>query len=399
MDFEYSIVERVAKFLEHDLGLSAWWAGMLDSILVVAVLIALAAIVDFALKKWIIPLVRYVIYKTPNKWDDMLLEGNVITYISHIIPVYLVYKLLPLAFISNSLWLYWLQKLLVIGLIILIICLFNAAINVVDNIIEGKNALKDHPYQLIFQVFKVIVFIIGLVCIISVIVNRSPAVLLTGLGASAAVVSLVFKDTIVGFVSGVQLSANGMVQKGDWISLPNMNVDGTVLDITLHTVKVLNFDKSIVTIPPSTLLNSTFLNWRKMQKSGHRRICRSIQININSIHVCSPEEIKKISNLPYMGPYMAAVKKNGNKLPDGGVVSNLALFREFMLQYIQHHPKFTPHETYMVRQLPPTEVGLPVQFYFFVREVNWEAFETIQSSVFDHVYASLPTFGLVPYQR
>lgn len=399
MDIEKSFVEKVADFLEHTLGLSAWWAGVLDSILVVAVLLLIAAFVGYALKNWAVPLLHALVKKTENKWDDMLFDSRVATYVSHIIPVYFVYRTLPLAFIGDSYWLYGLQKVFLIGLIALVICLINALINVVGNIIDGKNALKDHPYQLIFQVFKVIVFIIGLICIISVLVNRSPTVLLTGLGASAAIVSLVFKDTIVGFVSGVQLSANGMVQKGDWISMPNMNVDGHVLEITLHTVKVLNFDKSIVTIPPSTLLNSTFLNWRKMQKSGHRRICRDIRIDVKSIHVCSADELKKLAALPYMGGVLTAIKKNGYKMPDGGVVSNLALFREFMMQYIQHHPYFTPHETFMVRQLPPTELGLPVQIYFFVKEVRWEPFENIQSGVFDHVYASLPAFGLLPFQR
>lgn len=399
MDFEYSLIEHVAEFLENNLGLPSIWANRLDSAFVVIILLAIASIIDYALKYAVLPLIRVLVEKTETKWDDMLVDGHVVMYLSHIIPVYFFYRMLPLAFISNSLWLYWLKKLVLIGLIVLIICLINAVINVVDEIIEGKKTSNDHPYQLIFQVFKVIVFLIGFICIIAVIVNRSPTVLLTGLGASAAIISLVFKDTIVGFVSGVQLSANGMIQKGDWISMPNMNVDGNVLEISLHTVKVLNFDKSIVTIPPSTLLNSTFLNWRKMQKGGHRRICRSIQIDAKSIHMCTSQELKAIAALPNMAGILSDIKKNGNKMPDGGVVSNLALFREYMMQYIQHHPYFTPHETYLVRQLPPTEVGLPVQIYFFVKEIRWEAFEKIQSGVFDHVYASLPAFGLLPYQR
>ena len=399
MNFEISLVENVAGFLQNSVGLSAWWAGFLDSILVVAVLFLIAMVLDYAVKNWIVPLLHFLVNKTENKWDDMLFDGHVVKYLSHIVPVYFVYRTLPLAFIGESLWLHWLQKIFLMVLISLVICLVNAALNVVENIIEGRSTSKERPYQLIFQVFKVIVFIIGLICIISVLVNRSPAVLLTGLGASAAIVSLVFKDTIVGFVSGVQLSANGMIQKGDWISMPSMNVDGHVLEITLHTVKVLNFDKSIVTIPPNTLLNSTFLNWRKMQKSGHRRICWTVKIDVKSIHVCSSDELKKIAALPDMAEVVAAAKKNGGKMPDGGVMSNLALFREFMLRYIQHHPYFTSHENFMVRQMPPTEFGLPVQIYFFVKDVRWEPFENIQSGVADHVYASLPVFGLVAFQR
>lgn len=399
MELEYSFVEKVAVFLEENCGFTHWWANTLDCIFVLLGIMLVAGVVDFLIRKAVMPLVKKIVAKTRNKWDDLLVDGNVVKYISHIIPVYLIYRLLPLAFIVDSIWVHWLQKVVVIILISLFICLINAAINVIDDIIEGRKSLKGHPYQLIFQVLKVIVFLIGFICMIGVLVNRSPAVLLTGLGASAAIVSLVFKDTIVGFVSGLQLSANGMIQKGDWISLPNMNVDGIVQDITLHTVKVQNFDKSIVTVPPGTLLNTAFLNWKKMQSEGCRRICRAIRIDANSIHILTKNELEPLRALPQLKPVIDKAIKNGYKMDDGGVMSNLALFRVFMLQYIESHPLFAPSETHMVRQLAPTEMGLPVQIYFFIKEVRWVEFEAVQAAVFDHVYASLPLFSLRAYQR
>lgn len=399
MDLEQSFVETVSSFLENSLGVPHNVASTLDGVIVFIGILLCAACIDGILKHWILPFIRIIVSKTKNKWDDLLVDGRVVTYISHIIPTYFIFSTIHYAFIGDSLWLHWVQKVILVVIIFLLVCLVNAALNVLDNILEGKDSLKGHPYQLFFQIIKVIVFIVGLVCSISVLVNRSPLVLLTGLGASAAVVSLVFKDTIVGFVSGVQLAANNMLKKGDWISIPNMNVDGCVSDINLHTVKVLNFDKSVVTIPPATLLNQTFQNWSRMQDEGARRICRSVQIDANSIHICTDNELADLRKLPYMADILNSVAKAGNRMPDGGVVSNLALFRAFMLEYIQHHPLFTPSEHFMVRELQPTELGLPLQIYFFVKEVEWEKFEAVQASVFDHVYASLPVFGLSVYQR
>ncbi len=399
METELQIVEKVSQFLEYNLGLTHYWANQLDSILIFVVIFLVAGVINFALKFWLMPLLHRFVRKTKNKWDDLLFDGNVVAYISHIIPVYFVYHTLPLAFLGNTPWLVWLQKFVFIVLIFLLVSLVNAALNVIDDVLEGNDSLKGHPYRLIFQVIKVIVFLIGLVCAIGILVNRSPMVLLTGLGASAAIVSLVFKDTIVGFVSGLQLTANGMVQKGDWISLPSMNVDGYVLDISLHTVKVQNFDKSIATVPPSTLLNSPFLNWRKMQKNGARRIKRSIKIDFRSIHLCTPEELEALRNMPYMPAILDAAKKAGNMLPDGAIMSNLMLFREYLTMYIKDQPYYVPGEVFMIRQLPPSEYGLPLEIYFFIKEVKWEKFEAVQTKFFSHVFSVLPVFNLNMYQR
>lgn len=399
MQAEFSFVENVAHFLEFNLGFSHWWATTVDSLCIILGILSLAALVDLFLRKVVMPLVKAFVDKTENKYDDLLVDRDVVKFFCHMIPVYIVYRLMPLAFIADSYWIHWLQKVIIMLLLVLGIFLFNAVINVLDDIIEGQESLNGRPYKLVFQVVKVIGVLIGVICIISVVVDKSPTVLLTGLGASAAIVSLVFKDTIVGFVSGLQLSANGMVQKGDWITLTSMNVDGFVQDISLHTVKVLNFDKSVVTIPPSTLLNTTFQNWRKMRDEGNRRICRAVQLDALSLRSLSTAELQLVRGLPHMEAVVDAAVKNGNRMPDGGVMSNIALFREYMVQYILHHPYFAEEEYHMVRLMPPTEVGLPLQIFFFVREARWVEFEAIQSAVFEHVYASLPAFSLRAYQR
>ena len=233
--------------------------------------------------------------------------------------------------------------------------------------------------------------------------NKSPYALLTGVGASAAILSLVFKDSLVGLVSGMQLLSNKMLNIGDWITVPNFHADGIVKEITLNTVKIENFDNTTITIPPTSLLNGSFQNWRSMQESGARRIKRSINIDLRSIRFCSPSELEKYKNVEFLKPYIE--KWDRKQEPDSesvlnhNAITNLTLFTIYLEEYIRHQPTFVESQTHMIRQLQPTENGLPLEIYFFTSVQKWEAYEKIQTELLDYVLAAVNYFDLSVAQR
>ena len=235
--------------------------------------------------------------------------------------------------------------------------------------------------------FKIIVICIGFIIIISIIIDKNPINILTGLGAMAAVLMLVFQDTIKGLVAGVQLSANDMLRPGDWISLPKHDADGEVIEVTLTTVKVQNWDKTITTIPPYTLVSESFQNWRGMFNSGGRRIKRSINIDMNSVGFCTEDQLEKF-------------EKNGwlEGLPKGDRIVNLTVLRNYLDKYLRNHERVNQNMILMIRQLQPTAQGLPLELYFFSANTAWVAYEHLQADIFEHLLAMMPEFGLKVFQ-
>jgi miniconductance mechanosensitive channel len=239
-----------------------------------------------------------------------------------------------------------------------------------------------------YQMLKLAVICIGSILVISTLIDKSPIVLLTGLGAGTAILMLVFQDTIKGFVAGVQLIANDMLRPGDWITVPKYGADGDVIEVTLTTVKVRNWDKTIVTVPPYALINDSFQNWRGMFDTGGRRIKRSINIDMNTVRFCTKEEMESYRKQPWMEGF----EETGNE------EVNLYIFRHYVDHYLRHHPKVNPEMTLLVRQLQPSAQGLPVELYFFSADTGWINYENIQAEVFEHVLAVLHTFGLKVFQ-
>ena len=261
------------------------------------------------------------------------------------------------------------------------------------------------------QVAKIILWIIAAVLSISILLNKSPWAFLTGIGALSAVIILVFKDSILGFVANIQVSAYDMVRVGDWITMNQYGVDGDVIDISINTVKVQNFDKTIVTIPTYTLISSGVQNWRGMRDSGGRRIKRSIYIDIDTIKFCDTAILERLSKLNFLKEYLSSITseieaynaKHGfdaSLSVNGRKLTNIGLFRAYTLNYLRHHEKIQkdPKFTFMFRQLQPTETGLPLQVYVFTNDINWVRYEGIQSDIFDHLLASLPLFELRAFQ-
>ena len=253
-------------------------------------------------------------------------------------------------------------------------------------------------------------FFIGAIIIVGILINRSPLVLLTGLGASAAVLMLVFKDSIMGFVSGIQLSANNMLKVGDWITMPKYGADGTVIEVTLNTVKVRNFDKTITTIPPYLLISDSFQNWRGMQESGGRRVKRSINIDMNSVCFCTSDMLEKYRRIQLLKEYVESTEQrlasyneaheiDNSVLVNGRRQTNLGVFRAYLTSYLKSLPEVNHDLTCMVRQLQPTADGIPLELYFFSSTTVWVDYEGIQADVFDHVLAIIPEFGLRVFQR
>ena len=302
-------------------------------------------------------------------------------YLVYILPGIVLYYFLPyLKAIEGETMLMITQRLCVAYIIGCILFAINALLLMVRT-----RAMKG-----LIQIFQVLVFFVGGIIIISVLINKSPNALFTGLGASAAVLMLVFKDSILGFVSGVQLSANDMIRIGDWIQLPDGSANGIVLEISLNTVKIQNLDNTISTIPPYTLVNTTFKNWRGMQESEGRRVDKRIKLDMNTLKFCTDEEITQIRQ---QIPLMSDWSFSGKELP-----TNVQLYRVYIERYLRSHPIVNTNLDLIISQKEPTEFGLPIEVYFFLTDKVWDEFEQIQSDIFDHLLVMVKEFGLKLYQ-
>lgn len=258
------------------------------------------------------------------------------------------------------------------------------------------------------QVLKIILFLLSAIVMVSIVIDQSPMYLLTGLGAMTAVIMLIFRDSILGFVASIQLSAYDMVRVGDWIEMPKYGADGTVTDISLNTIKIQNFDKTIVTVPSYTILTEGVKNWRGMSESGGRRIKRHITINVNSIKLCSSEMIARLSQLPLLKGKLEQHLKDDNRHVDADAVgllrvdsrclTNLALYRFYLEAYLASHPCVNPQMSFLIRELQNVHYGVPVEVYIFLNITEWAKYESIQSDIFDYLYAVMPLFELTAYQ-
>ena len=308
-----------------------------------------------------------------------------------LIPGIFIYFALFYVYDRGSRTLILLHKLDLIYLIVVFIIIANAILMTFLDLYSQSDKNKSHPLKGLVQGLQVVLFFIGGILIIAILIDKSPTVLLTSLGASAAVLMLVFKDSILGFVAGVQLSQNNMIRIGDWIQLPDGSANGVVEEITLNTVKVRNWDNTITTIPPYTLVSSPFKNWRGMQESGGRRVDKKIFLDMDSVEFCSEDMVSDIlKNVPLMRGW----KGDGT----AEAPTNSQLYRIYIGLYLSQHPLVAKKLDLIVAQREPCEFGLPIEVYFFLTDKVWNEFETIQSDIFDHLLAIAPEFGLRLYQ-
>lgn len=375
--------------------------------LIYVILIVLIAVVcDVVCKLLINKLLLPVIRRTKFEWDDHLYDKKVVARLAALAPAFILYAFLPSAFEPEGSWYVLTERICKVYIIALILRFLNGMLNAFLDIFNEKEELRHYPIKGGIQTLQVILFSIGFISIVGTIIDESPARLFAGLGASAAVLMLIFKDTILGFVAGIQLSANNMLHKGDWITAPAHNANGIVQDVTLNTVKVRNFDNTTTTIPPYALVSGSFTNWRSMFESGGRRITRQILLDVNSITFLDEEELHQFESNFLIGEFVsqrlqaiADARVAGNRfLVEELRVTNTLLFRVYLENYIRQMGKSNPDMLYMVRYLPMAEKGLPVELYLFSSEKVWKIYEGIAADLMDHTLGITREFGLRIYQ-
>ena len=352
---------------------------------VIACIILLFYISSLICQKTIIPISNRITRSTQARWDEIIFNAATLKNISNLLVGIALTAALPVLMYEDSMLHDIASKACHIYLIVIFAKLCCSVLTSFYKISSLAKKTRNHTIQGVFQMLKILVICIATIYITSIVIDKDPTRLLAGLGASAAVLMLVFKDSIMGLVAGVQLSANDMLRPGDWITMEKYGADGMVQDVSLTTVKVQNWDKTITTVPPYALVSESFQNWRGMFDSGGRRIKRSIFIDMNSIAFCTAEQTKAL-----------AEKKLADSASERSV--NLTIFREWLEMWLKNHPKVNKGMITMVRQLQPTAQGLPLELYFFFDGTAWVDYEHLQSEVFEYILATLPEFGLKVFQ-
>ena len=360
----------------------------IKSAAIIAGIILIAFLLDRICRKLIIPAIRKITAKTDTTLDDHLLSNDVLNNVCQLIPPIVIYTSVIYIFPEGLGASVLFKKICWIYITFVSIKLTCSFISSLYAISSEHEKLKNQTLKGFYQMLKLVVVCIGAIIIISTIIDKNPVAILTGLGAGTAILMLVFQDTIKGLVAGIQLTANDMLRPGDWITVPKYGADGDVLEVSLTTVKVQNWDKTIVTVPPYALVNDSFQNWRGMFDIGGRRVKRSINIDMHTVRFCTEEEMKKFRQEPWMEGFEATGDKE----------VNLHIFRHYIEYYLRHNPKVSQELTMLVRQLQPTAQGMPIELYFFSASTEWLKYENLQGEVFDHVLAMLQYFDLKVFQ-
>ena len=379
----YSIKETVMDWGES-IGMSH---GLTMDLLFVLFILLAVWVSNLVGRRLIIPSVKKVVEKTNATWDDHLLNEQVMNDICQLVLAFIVNMLLPLVFTGNPIVQKFLIKASEIYIIAIALRFVFSFSNSLYSLSNERETTRNRPLKGVFQMIKILAVCIGVIFIFSILLDKSPFDLFVGLGAAATVLMLVFKDTIVGLVAGVQLSANDMLRPGDWINMPKYGADGVVFEVNLTTVKVRNWDNTIVTVPPYTLVSDSFQNWRGMFESGGRRIKRSISIDMTSVRFCTGQELQRYRK--------QGLVQEGD---DTCELTNITMLRRAILSYLKHNPRVNQELIVMVRQLQPSAQGMPLELYFFSADKQWGAYETLQADVFDYVMAIVPQFGLKVFQ-
>lgn len=386
------IAERYSELLIDKVGLSETSGGIIYGASAVVLMIAAGVGINWGIQ-WLFAWIMEKRAKNKrSRWHGYLVKRRLGHHLLLLIPGMLLYVLPYLFYKTDDQMIRYLHRADIIFMLTVLIRILNAVLFCFLDFYSTTDKNKKHPLKGLVQALQVILYFVGGIIIVAVLIDKSPAVLLTGLGASAAVLMLIFKDSILGFVAGVQLSQNNMVRIGDWIQMTDDSANGTVEEITLNTVKVRNWDNTITMIPPYTLVSAPFKNWRGMQESGGRRADKRIFIDINSLMVCTDDMISKIrADLPLM-----AENKEDNA---SEILTNIQLYRLYIERYLRHNPDVNQSLDIIVTQKEATPFGLPIEVYFFTREKAWAVYEKKQSDIFDHLMTIAPDFGLRIYQR
>lgn len=390
----------LVRKLLSGIGLSAGMVSWMSTVILILAVLLIAWLSMILTRVLFIKVFIVIVRRSKSVYDDKFLETNMFRRLALIVPGIVVYYMASWMLKENPGWLIFIHKSAAVYIILFSVLTITAFVEGWHKIylmqpIAGGRSIK--PYV---QVIKVLITFGGILMIVSVLFRTPLTNVIAGLGVATAVLALVFKDTLLGLVASIQLSGNNMLKLGDWITMPGRNIDGTVTDITLYTVKVENFDKTILTVPTYALISESFQNWKGMEESGVRRIKREVRIDIRSIVFLTPELLDKISKKPFMEEWFSqnseaieAVRKGEPTL-----LTNLGAFRAYLLGYLLHHKDIDQGMTSMIRNMPSTETGLPVEIYCFCKRNQWVPYETVQSAIMDHVYAVAGHFGIKIFQ-
>jgi len=405
------MVDKYLNFLHvfiEGLGFEKTLAGYLQSLIVIVIILLFSLIIDIIMKRIIVVSIRTYVTRSENEWDDIFMENKVFDRLAHIAPALVIYYSIHYA-LDIPILISIIRKISVIYIIIISLLVGNSFINSLHDIYLRFPISKDKPIKGYVQVLKLFLYMVTAIVLISYITSTTPYKLLAGLGALAAVLLLIFKDTILGLVASVQISANNLVKPGDWIEIPDRHTDGTVFEITLNTVKVRNFDNTISTIPTYALVSESFTNWRGMEESEGRRIKRSINIDMKSVRFLDEEMINNLRKIQILRPYieerLAEIQKYNEEhqidpasLVNGRRMTNLGTFRKYIETYLAQLPMINKKLTLMVRQQDPTDKGIPLEIYAFSADKSFVNYENLQADIFDHLLAVIPEFQLRVFQ-
>lgn len=392
------------------LGVEENSAIYLKLIILLFILFIFSYVSNLIVKKILIRSIQSVIKKTKTIWDDALVENKVLITLSHLPPAVIIYLATPSVFEDFSGAIPYILRLANAYISTVLIIVIINFLNTLKYYFEKTKLFKDNPLDSYFQLVKIAIYIIGGIIILSFLLNKSPLYFFSALGAMTVVLLLIFKDTLMGFVASIQLSANNMIQIGDWVSMPKYGADGDVIEMNLTTIKIQNWDKTVTTIPTYAFISESFKNWRGMSESGGRRIKRSLNIKISSIKFCSLEMLEKFKKFQLISDY---IEEKSNKIEEynkenkidksnlinGRHLTNIGIFRAYAEAYVKNNPDINLNMTCMVRQLLPTETGLPIEIYTFSNRQEWVTYESIMSDMFDHLIAAVPEFELEVFQN
>lgn len=399
------MIELIENLL-MDYGVNENLALWLSNIIAIILIIVISLILDIVVRRILLKFLKSYAEKTKAKWDNILIERKVFERLARIVPIGVIHVFAPLFPTYEE----WIERIAFSCIILIFLRAIDGLLDAINDIYSKYEVAKVRPIKGYLQVVEIMLYVIGVIVVISILIDRSPWLLLSGIGAATAVIILVFQNSILGLVASIQISSNNMLQIGDWIEMPKYGADGDVLEISLHTVKVQNFDKTITNIPTHAFMSESFKNWRGMQESGGRRIKRAVYIDVTSIKFCTQEMLDGFEKIQYINKYIEDKRNeitthnkdhnlDASHIVNGRHLTNIGIFRIYIENYLKNHPKVSKYMTQMVRQLPPSENGLPIEVYVFTNETAWTEYEKIQADIFDHILAVVSEFDLRVYQH
>jgi miniconductance mechanosensitive channel len=404
-----SLLDWLMAQFEHS-GIDAVWAGLLVNLIGGLLLVFLSWLAYLVAKRVVLRAIRFLSSKASSGWDKVLIEHKVFARLSNVVPALVAHVLAPVVFAGVESLVGFVQGLAKVYLVVVLLFTLQALLNGLQTIYQRYDIAKRMPIKGLLQAAMLVASFVGGVFIISIVMGREVGTLMAGLGAMVMGFLFVFKDAIMGLVAGIQIATNDTVRKGDWIEMKGHGIDGDVIDVSLTTVKVQNFDKTVVSIPTSKLITDACRNWRGMKDSGGRRIKRPIRIDMRSIRFADEALLEKFQRFDLLKGYLQSRLDEVNvhnqtanmdlsELVNGRRLTNIGTFRAYIMAYLKSHPQIRQDRTFLIRQLEPGDNGLPIEIYIFTDTTVWAEYEAIQADIFDHLLAVIPEFGLAPFQN